>query len=138
MRYFALQDKQFMARAIELARKGLGSTSPNPPVGAVVVSGGEIVGEGYHERFGGPHAEVNVIQAAGGKAAGGTIYVSLEPCSTHGKTPPCVEAIIEAGIKKVVVGRLDPNPLNRGKGVEYLESKGITVAVGVHEAENGF
>ena len=135
MRYFTLQDKRFMSRALELAGMGLGSTSPNPPVGAVVVSGGDIVGEGYHESFGAPHAEVNALRASGDRAAGGTLYVSLEPCSTHGKTPPCVVAIVEAGIRKVVVGRLDPNPVNRGRGVEYLRSKGVDVAVGVLEKE---
>jgi diaminohydroxyphosphoribosylaminopyrimidine deaminase/5-amino-6-(5-phosphoribosylamino)uracil reductase len=124
-----------MAAALRLARKGLGFVSPNPLVGAVVVRGGRIVGRGYHARFGGPHAEVVALTEAGDAANGATLYVTLEPCAHHGKTPPCVDAIVEAGVARVVVGMRDPNPLVNGKGIEALNRRGISVTVGVREEE---
>ncbi len=126
-------DPCHMRRALELARRGLGLTSPNPVVGAVVVHGGEIVGEGFHQRAGEPHAEVLALTAAGACSEGGTLYVSLEPCVHHGKTPPCVEAILRAGIRRVVVAVADPNPLVNGRGVQRLREAGVDVAMGVEE-----
>lgn len=123
--------EQFMARALELAEKGRGKTSPNPLVGAVIVSGDRIVGEGYHHKAGTPHAEIHALRDAGEQATGGTMYVTLEPCCHHGRTPPCTEAIIEKGIKKVVVGTIDPNPLVAGKGIKTLEKAGIKVITNV-------
>src|SRR3954466_8180785 len=99
-----------LERALELAERGRGTTFPNPVVGAVVVAGDEVVGEGWHERAGGPHAEVAALEAAGPRARDATLYVTLEPCAHHGRTPPCVDAIIEAGVDKVVVAAADPNP----------------------------
>ena len=108
-------DERFMARAVELARRGAGWTSPNPLVGAVIVRDGRIIGEGWHHRFGGPHAEREALAACSESPAGATAYVTLEPCCHTGKTPPCTEALIEAGIARVVVGVLDPNPLVAGR-----------------------
>lgn len=122
-----LIDKKFMEKAIELARKGSGWTNPNPMVGAVIVKDGEIIGEGYHQKYGNLHAERNAIASLKESAEGATIYVTLEPCCHHGKTPPCTEAIIEAGIKTVVIGSRDPNPLVAGKGVKILREAGIEV-----------
>jgi diaminohydroxyphosphoribosylaminopyrimidine deaminase/5-amino-6-(5-phosphoribosylamino)uracil reductase len=122
-----------IARAVELAERGRGKTYPNPLVGAVVVRGGEVVGEGWHERHGGPHAEVNALRAAGDRARGATLYVSLEPCTHHGTTPPCVDAILEAGVGRVVVGVGDPNPNVSGGGVERLRDAGVDVEVVVGE-----
>jgi diaminohydroxyphosphoribosylaminopyrimidine deaminase/5-amino-6-(5-phosphoribosylamino)uracil reductase len=122
-----------IARAVELAERGRGKTYPNPLVGAVVVRGGEVVGEGWHERHGGPHAEVNALRAAGDRARGATLYVSLEPCTHHGTTPPCVDAILEAGVGRVVVGVRDPNPTVTGGGVERLREGGVDVEVVVGE-----
>ena len=116
-----------MKMALKEAVKGVGRTSPNPSVGAVVVKNGEIVGKGYHRRAGTPHAEVNALTDAGKKARGATIYVTLEPCNHTGRTPPCTSAILEAGIKKVVVGMADPNPNVEGCGSDFLEKKGLTV-----------
>jgi diaminohydroxyphosphoribosylaminopyrimidine deaminase/5-amino-6-(5-phosphoribosylamino)uracil reductase len=121
------EEERFMRRAIELAERGLGSTSPNPPVGAVIIQNGGVVGEGWHEYAGGPHAEVNAIKAAGMATNGAAMYVSLEPCNIFGKTPPCVDAIIQAGIAKVVVGTGDPNPAVNGKGVQALRAAGVEV-----------
>jgi len=118
-----------MRRAIELAEHGRGTTYPNPLVGAVVVNGGEVVGEGWHDRRGEPHAEVNALRAAGERARGSTMYVSLEPCTHHGSTPPCVDAILEAGVERVVIGVRDPNPNVSGGGVERLREAGIDVEV---------
>jgi diaminohydroxyphosphoribosylaminopyrimidine deaminase / 5-amino-6-(5-phosphoribosylamino)uracil reductase len=118
-----------MRRAIELAERGRGTTYPNPLVGAVVVREGEVVGEGWHERRGAPHAEVNALRAAGEHARGSTMYVSLAPCTHHGSTPPCVDAILEAGVERVVIGVRDPNPNVCGGGVERLRDAGIDVEV---------
>jgi diaminohydroxyphosphoribosylaminopyrimidine deaminase/5-amino-6-(5-phosphoribosylamino)uracil reductase len=122
-----------IARAVELAERGRGKTYPNPLVGAVVVRGGEVVGEGWHERHGGPHAEVNALRAAGDRARGATLYVSLEPCTHHGTTPPCVDAILEAGVGRLVVGVRDPNPNVGGGGVDRLRDAGVDVEVVVGE-----
>jgi diaminohydroxyphosphoribosylaminopyrimidine deaminase/5-amino-6-(5-phosphoribosylamino)uracil reductase len=125
-----------MTRALELAGTADHRTSPNPMVGAVVLDGaGELAGEGYHERAGAPHAEVNALAAAGARAAGGTVYVTLEPCSHHGRTPPCVDALIAARVRKVIVAMEDPDARNRGRGVERLRQAGIDVEVGDHAAE---
>jgi diaminohydroxyphosphoribosylaminopyrimidine deaminase / 5-amino-6-(5-phosphoribosylamino)uracil reductase len=115
-----------LARALELAERGRGTTHPNPVVGAVVVNNGEVVGEGWHERKGGPHAEVVALQAAGERARGATVYVTMEPCVHHGDTPPCTTALIEAGVAGVVAGALDPNPKARG-GFDELRAAGVDV-----------
>ncbi|MDW7675526.1 MAG: bifunctional diaminohydroxyphosphoribosylaminopyrimidine deaminase/5-amino-6-(5-phosphoribosylamino)uracil reductase RibD [Bacillota bacterium] len=131
-----MEHVSYMMRALELAAKGCGSTSPNPMVGSVIVNkNGEIVGEGYHQKAGTPHAEIHALNNAESKANGSTIYVNLEPCSHYGRTPPCVNAIVNAGIKKVVIGMVDPNPKVAGRGIDYLKSKGIEVVSGVMEAE---
>ncbi|MBK1990283.1 bifunctional diaminohydroxyphosphoribosylaminopyrimidine deaminase/5-amino-6-(5-phosphoribosylamino)uracil reductase RibD [Sphaerospermopsis aphanizomenoides BCCUSP55] len=127
-------DTLMMQRCLQLARRALGRTSPNPLVGAVVVKDGEVVGEGFHPRAGEPHAEVFALRAAGEKARGATIYVSLEPCNHYGRTPPCSEGLIAAGVSKVVVGMVDPNPLVAGGGIARLRAAGIEVLVGVEEA----
>jgi diaminohydroxyphosphoribosylaminopyrimidine deaminase / 5-amino-6-(5-phosphoribosylamino)uracil reductase len=116
-----------LERALELAERGRGTTHPNPVVGAVVVAGGEIVGEGWHERAGGPHAEVVALEAAGEEARGATLYVTLEPCAHHGRTPPCVDAIIAAGVAHVVAGARDPNPKTDGQGLARLRAAGVDV-----------
>jgi diaminohydroxyphosphoribosylaminopyrimidine deaminase/5-amino-6-(5-phosphoribosylamino)uracil reductase len=115
-----------LERALELAERGRGTTRPNPVVGAVVVREGEVVGEGWHERRGGPHAEVVALDAAGGRARGATLYVTMEPCGHHGSTPPCTEAVLRAGIARVVAGSLDPNPEAAG-GLELLRARGVEV-----------
>lgn len=125
-------DQAMMQRCLQLARQGIGKTSPNPLVGAVVVRNGTIVGEGYHPGIGQPHAEVFALREAGEKAMGATLYVNLEPCNHYGRTPPCVEAVIEAGIKNVIIGMADPNVTAAG-GKERLEAAGISVVVGVEE-----
>ncbi len=125
------QHEKWMAFALRLAEKGRFTAPPNPMVGACVVSNGRLVGSGYHERFGGPHAEPQALSKAGSKAKGATLYVTLEPCATWQKTPPCAPLIKEKGIKEVVIGCLDPNPLNRGKGVRLLHGQGIAVKIGV-------
>ncbi len=124
-----------MALALALAEKGKFTVSPNPRVGACVVSRGKLVGSGYHEKFGGPHAEPNALMKAGKRARGATLYVTLEPCSSWQKTPPCAPFIKERGIRSVIIGCLDPNPLNHGKGVHYLRKAGISVKCGVLAAE---
>ncbi|WP_372751774.1 bifunctional diaminohydroxyphosphoribosylaminopyrimidine deaminase/5-amino-6-(5-phosphoribosylamino)uracil reductase RibD [Labilibaculum sp.] len=124
------KEYQYMQRAFELAQKGIGRVNPNPLVGAVIVRDNEIIGEGYHEYFGGPHAEVNAFRSATKLVEGATMYVTLEPCSHYGKTPPCAEAIVKHKIAKVVIGMLDPNPLVAGKGVKILEENGIEVEFG--------
>ncbi|PWW35672.1 bifunctional diaminohydroxyphosphoribosylaminopyrimidine deaminase/5-amino-6-(5-phosphoribosylamino)uracil reductase RibD [Chromohalobacter israelensis] len=120
-----------MARALQLARHGLYTTHPNPRVGCVVVNAGRIVGEGYHAYAGGPHAEVHALREAGDAAAGATAYVTLEPCSHHGRTPPCAQALIDAGVRRVVVAMVDPNPQVAGRGVAMLREAGIEVGVGL-------
>jgi diaminohydroxyphosphoribosylaminopyrimidine deaminase / 5-amino-6-(5-phosphoribosylamino)uracil reductase len=124
-----------MRMALSLARKGLGATSPNPMVGAVLVKAGKIVGKGYHKKAGGPHAEVAALSDAKEEAKSSVLYVNLEPCVHLGKTPPCADALIEADIKKVVISMLDPNPLVNGKGVQKLRKAGIDVKVGLLEEE---
>ncbi len=128
-----MDDVDFMNRALELAGRGQGSTSPNPMVGAVVVKAGRIVGEGYHEAVGRAHAEVNAIETAGRRAAGATLYVTLEPCNHTGRTPPCTEAILAAGIRRLVVAMADPNPHVRGGGIDILRKQGVEVTTGVQE-----
>ena len=125
----------FMSRAIELAKQGRGHVSPNPMVGCVLVLDGDIIGEGYHEEFGGPHAEVMAMSNARKDPVDAIAYVNLEPCCTTGKTPPCTAALVENGISEVYVGMLDPNPEINGKGIEALEKAGITVHVGILEKE---
>ena len=121
---------EYMHKAYELAKKGVGRVNPNPLVGAVIVKDDKIIGEGYHEFFGGPHAEVNAFLSAKESVEGATMYVTLEPCSHYGKTPPCAEAIVKNKIGKVVIGMLDPNPLVAGRGVKILEENGIEVDFG--------
>jgi diaminohydroxyphosphoribosylaminopyrimidine deaminase/5-amino-6-(5-phosphoribosylamino)uracil reductase len=124
-----------MARALELAARGEGLVEPNPVVGCVIVQDGEIVGEGFHQRFGGPHAEVEALRTAGARAVGADVYVTLEPCCHHGKTPPCTQALIKAGVRRVVVAQLDPFPQVAGQGIEELKRAGIEVEVGLLERE---
>jgi len=128
-------DHAWMARALQLARQGLYSTHPNPRVGCVIVRGGQLLGEGWHVRAGEPHAEVHALRQAGERARGATAYVTLEPCSHHGRTPPCAEALVQAGVARVVAAMQDPNPLVAGRGLALLRSQGIEVASGVLEAE---
>src|SRR3954462_9664047 len=115
-----------LARALELAERGRGTTHPNPVAGAVVARDDEVVGEGWHERKGGPHAEVVALEAAGERARGATAYVTLEPCTHHGTTPPCVDALLDAGVGFVVAGQLDPHP-GHGGGLERLRERGVGV-----------
>lgn len=124
-----------MALALQLARKGLYSTHPNPRVGCVIVKDGELIGEGWHVRAGEPHAEVHALRQAGDRARGATAYVTLEPCSHHGRTPPCAEALVNAGVGRVVAAMQDPNPQVAGRGLERLRSAGIEVVSGVLEAD---
>nr|WP_026486885.1 bifunctional diaminohydroxyphosphoribosylaminopyrimidine deaminase/5-amino-6-(5-phosphoribosylamino)uracil reductase RibD [Caldanaerobius polysaccharolyticus] len=127
-----------MEQALKLAAKGWGLTNPNPLVGAVIVKDGKIIGEGYHQKIGGPHAEINALEDArkkGHDVTGSTLYVNLEPCSHYGRTPPCSEAIIKAGIKEVYVGMKDPNPRVSGRGIKMLQDAGIEVNVGILEKE---
>jgi len=124
-----------MKIALRLARRGIGWTSPNPMVGAVIVKDDRIIGRGYHRRFGGKHAEINAIESTGEDVSGATIYVTLEPCNFYGKTPPCTEAIIKHNIGKVVIGTLDPNPKVKGKSIETLNERGIETEVGTLGAE---
>lgn len=128
-------NERYMKLALELAKKGEGRVNPNPLVGAVIVKDNKIIGEGYHEYYGGPHAEINAFSSAKENVEGGTMYVTLEPCCHYGKTPPCVNAIIKNNIKKVIVGMLDPNPKVAGKGVKILREHGIEVITGVLEEE---
>ena len=128
-------NEKYMRMAIELAKKGAGAVNPNPMVGAVVVKNGEVIGRGYHKFFGGPHAEVYALEEAGRDAEGATIYVTLEPCSHYGKTPPCAKKIIDMGIKKCFIGSSDPNPKVAGKGVAMLKEAGIEVVENVLKEE---
>jgi diaminohydroxyphosphoribosylaminopyrimidine deaminase / 5-amino-6-(5-phosphoribosylamino)uracil reductase len=130
---FTSQDERSMQHALALARRGLGKTSPNPMVGAVLVRNGRIIAEGWHKRAGGPHAEVFALHNA--KARGATLYVTMEPCSTCGRTPPCTEAIIAASVKRVVVAALDPNPRHNGRGLKLLRRAGIHVEAGLLAGE---
>jgi diaminohydroxyphosphoribosylaminopyrimidine deaminase / 5-amino-6-(5-phosphoribosylamino)uracil reductase len=129
------RDKQFMQRALDLAASGLGRVEPNPMVGAVVVAGDQIVGEGFHARFGGPHAEVVALDAAGPRAQGAELFVSLEPCCHHGKTPPCTDAILSAGVRRVVAAVEDPFPQVAGRGQEILRQAGVLTQVGLLEEQ---
>lgn len=133
-----MTDEQYMELALKEAHKGVGRTSPNPAVGALIVKDGVIVGRGYHKKAGTPHAEIHAMNNASCSLFGTTIYVTLEPCSHTGRTPPCCEAIARAGIKRVVIGMMDPNPLVNGRGVSYLQDNGIEVVSGIlqYECEN--
>ncbi len=126
-------DERYMWLALDLARQGWGKTNPNPAVGAVLVKDGEVVGTGFHEAAGKEHAEITALQNAGDKAQGATLYINLEPCCHYGRTPPCVDALISAGIRRAVVGNIDPNPLVSGKSLKKLEAAGISVKTGVLE-----
>ena len=128
-----MNDQYFMQMALDLAIKGEGFTSPNPMVGAVVVQDGKLVGGGFHEVVGGAHAEVNAIDAAGNLASGATLYVTLEPCNHTGRTPPCTQKILDAGISRVVVAMPDPNENVAGGGLKYLAQHGLQVIIGVCE-----
>ncbi|KAM0951578.1 putative diaminohydroxyphosphoribosylaminopyrimidine deaminase [Dioscorea sansibarensis] len=128
-----MDDTRFMRRCVELARRAIGCTSPNPMVGCVIVKDGAIVGEGFHPKAGQPHAEVFAVRDAGALAENATAYVSLEPCNHYGRTPPCTEALIGAKLKRVVIGMVDPNPIVASKGVERLRDAGMEVVVGVEE-----
>ncbi|HMZ83197.1 MAG TPA: bifunctional diaminohydroxyphosphoribosylaminopyrimidine deaminase/5-amino-6-(5-phosphoribosylamino)uracil reductase RibD [Rhodocyclaceae bacterium] len=132
---FTAADHAFMARALQLAQRGLYTTTPNPRVGCLIVRDGEVVGEGWHARAGEAHAEVLALHAAGARARGATAYVTLEPCAHHGRTPPCAEAVIAAGIARVVAAMRDPNPLVAGRGLDMLRGVGIETACGVLEHE---
>jgi diaminohydroxyphosphoribosylaminopyrimidine deaminase/5-amino-6-(5-phosphoribosylamino)uracil reductase len=132
---YSAADHAHMARALQLAARGLFTTSPNPRVGCVIVRDGYVVGEGWHERAGTPHAEIHALKAAGEAARGATVYVTLEPCSHHGRTPPCAESLIQAGVTRVVAAMTDPNPLVAGGGISMLTLAGIGAEVGLMEAE---
>ncbi len=128
-------DEHYMAQAIRLAARGIYTTHPNPNVGCVIVNDGTVVGEGWHRQAGGPHAEVVALQQAGARAHGATVYVTLEPCSHHGRTPPCAEALVAAGISRVVVAMQDPNPRVAGRGLQRLRDAGIAVQAGLLEIQ---
>ena len=132
---FTPDDHRHMARALQLAARGLFTTDPNPRVGCVVVRDGVVVGEGWHMRAGSPHAEVHALHEAGDAATGATVYVTLEPCSHHGRTPPCAHALVDAGVARVVVAMQDPNPLVAGQGLQALRDAGIEVQAGLLEDE---
>lgn len=132
---FTPADNEYMQRALSLARRGLFTTTPNPRVGCVVVRDGDVVGEGLHERAGEPHAEVHALRAAGERARGATLYVTLEPCSHHGRTPPCADAVVASGVKRVVAAMGDPNPKVAGQGFAKLRQAGIAVETGLLEAD---
>lgn len=132
---FTPDDHRFMLRALRLARRGEGRVEPNPQVGCVIVRGGQIIGEGWHPRFGGPHAEVQALRACPQPPRGATVYVTLEPCCHWGKTPPCTDALIEAGVDRVVVAVRDPNPLVAGRGLRRLRHAGLRVDLGLLEAQ---
>ena len=132
---FSADDHRFMARALELAERGLYTTTPNPRVGCVIVRDGSVAGEGWHERAGAPHAEVNALAQAGQHARGATAYVSLEPCVHQGRTGPCTQALIQSGVVRVVAALQDPNPKVGGKGLEALRGAGIAAGTGLMENE---
>ena len=129
------QDRQYMKMALELAQKGMGFTAPNPMVGAVIVKNGRIIGQGYHRKYGGLHAEREALAACTEEPKGASIYVTLEPCCHYGKQPPCVNAILEAGIRRVIIGSSDPNPLVAGKGIRILKDHGIEVTENILKEE---
>jgi diaminohydroxyphosphoribosylaminopyrimidine deaminase/5-amino-6-(5-phosphoribosylamino)uracil reductase len=133
---YSADDVRHMARALELARRGLYTTDPNPRVGCVLVHEGEVIGEGWHERAGEPHAEVHALRAAGGRVRGATAYVTLEPCCHHGRTPPCTQALIQAGVARVVAAAPDPNPKVASQGIAELTRSGIRVDIGLLQAES--
>lgn len=126
-------DIKYMNMAVELAKNGIGKVNPNPLVGAVIVKNGEVIGKGYHKYYGGPHAEVYALEEAGSNAEGADIYVTLEPCSHYGKTPPCTEKLINSGIKRCFIGSCDPNPLVSGQGIKKLRENNIEVEVGIEK-----
>ena len=128
-----VNDEYYMKLAIALARKGRGYVSPNPLVGAVIIKNGRIIGRGYHQRFGGNHAEINALKNAAEDVAGSTLYVTLEPCCHEGKTPPCIDSIVEHKIARVIIGTIDPNPLVSCQGINYLQRRGIEVKIGILE-----
>ena len=132
---FSFHDTQYMQRALALAQQAAGRTAPNPLVGCVIVRDGRIVGEGYHKKIGTSHAEINALNMAGDQARGADLYVTLEPCNHYGRTPPCTEAIIESGIRRVVTAMIDPNPHMRGQGLERLRQNGVDVTTGLMEAQ---
>lgn len=132
---FSAADHEFMARALRLAERGLWSTTPNPRVGCVIVRDGQVVGEGWHVRAGGQHAEVHALQVAGGRAHGATAFVTLEPCSHHGRTPPCAETLLAAGVRRVVAAIEDPNPLVAGRGLATLRQAGVRAECGLLAGE---
>ncbi len=132
---FSSADHACMSQALQLAEKGLFSTTPNPRVGCIIVRDDQIVGRGWHERAGQAHAEINALKQAGTAAENATVYVTLEPCSHHGRTPPCVDALIHAGVANVVIAMEDPNPLVAGKGCALLRQAGIEVKTGLMRTE---
>ena len=131
-----MDDEIFMREALRVAKNAIGRTSPNPLVGAVIVRDGKIIAEGWHRQAGTPHAEIHALNMAGNLAEGATLYVTLEPCSHFGRTPPCANAIVNAKISRVVIAVTDPNPKVAGRGIEILRSAGIDVTVGVLENES--
>lgn len=132
---FTADDYRYMAQAIQLAHKGLYTTQPNPRVGCVIVKDGQVVGQGWHERAGQAHAEINALQQAGEQARGSDVYVTLEPCAHYGRTPPCAHALMQAGVKRVIAAMVDPNPLVAGKGLSILQQAGIETASGLLTTE---
>ena len=130
-----MSDIQYMEQALKLAKKGAGHVNPNPLVGSIIVKKDKIIGKGYHQKYGGPHAEVNAFASLEESSIGATMYVTLEPCSHHGKTPPCVDAVIKSGVTRVVVASLDPNPLVAGRSITKMKEAGIEVEVGVLKEE---
>src|SRR3954468_24402155 len=128
---FSASDHLHMTCALRLAERGLYTTAPNPRVGCVIVRDGLLIAEGYHQRAGGAHAEIVALNAAGEQARGATVYVSLEPCSHHGRTPPCADALIRAGVARVIVAMEDPNPRVKGQGIARLRAAGIDTASGL-------
>jgi diaminohydroxyphosphoribosylaminopyrimidine deaminase/5-amino-6-(5-phosphoribosylamino)uracil reductase len=135
MSEFSEQDHTYMSRALELAAKGKGTVDPNPMVGCVIVKDGRIIGEGYHTKFGEAHAEVNAIRNSTESVEGATMYVTLEPCSYFGKTPPCADLVIKSKLGRVVVAMVDPNPRVSGKGIEKIKAANIEVIVGLLQKE---
>ena len=130
-----LQDEDYMREALQLARHAEGRTSPNPLVGALLVRDGRVIAAGWHRKAGTAHAEIHALQMAGELAQGATLYVTLEPCSHYGRTGPCANAVVKAGVRRVVIGMQDPNPLVAGKGIAILQAAGIEVSCGVLEKE---